>query len=167
MNCFDNFIVRWLLVQSEPDIFKCLGTPKLLELVWSWNHPKFKCRMSSNLPLFNYGIHLIWTAGTYTSGNFKLAPFSMMELKCWISSDLPLFDHGIHLIWRAGTCVSGNLKLAPFSTMELNLLEEPELACQVSSNLHLFTHRMELIHTHTHTWTLAGVRCLLSSTTKI
>ena len=61
-------------IYSKPDKFKCLRTPKLLELMRSGRNPKR--RVSSNLPLFNCGIELIQTAGTFMPGKFKFAPFN-------------------------------------------------------------------------------------------
>ena len=50
--------------------------------------------------------------------------------------------------------------------MELNVSEEPKLSCQVSSNLFLFTHRIELIHTHMHTCAHAR-KCQMSTSTTV
>ena len=83
-------------MQSKPDKFKCLGTPKLLELIRSAVYVQ-----------------------TYT-----------------------------------------------YSTMELNLSEEREPSCRISSNLSLFTNRIVLTTpapnhpTHTHMYTRAHAsRC--------
>ena len=136
-------------VQSKADKFKCLRTSELLELIQSWSNPKFQ--INSNLSLSNYGTELIQRAWTFMPDKFKFAPFSAMESNLFEEQELK--------------CMLDKFRFAPLSTMELNISEEGELSCRLSSNSLLFTHRTELIHTHTST--LAGVGCLIPSVIKV
>ena len=83
---------------------KCPMTQKMFELIQSWSNPK--CQISSNLSLFNNGIVLIQTAGTFILDKFRFASFSTMELNldkewelsCWINSGSLVFTHRIECI---------------------------------------------------------------------
>ena len=93
-------------IQSKPDKFRCLRTPKLPEPIWSWSNTK--CWISSNLLLFNYGIELIWRARTSLPRKFKTAPISTMELNlseeqelsCWIIANQLLFTNKTELFQK-------------------------------------------------------------------
>ena len=65
-------------LQSKPSMFKCLGTPKLLELMrsWTWSNPK--CWKSSKQ--------------TYAYSTMELNLFKEHKLLCWISSNSLLFQ---------------------------------------------------------------------------
>ena len=121
--------------RSKPDNLQCLRTPKLHELIQSWSHPK--CWISSNLPLFSWGIELTWTAGTFMPGTFKIFSF---------------FKYGTELIQRVGTFILVKFKFAPFHQQNW-IYQHTHAEAHIHTETHTHTHTHACTHACTHTYT--------------
>ena len=123
--------------QFKSDRLKCLWTQKLTELIQSWSNQK--CWISSNLPVFNYGIELIWIVGTFMLNKLKFCSF---------------FNNGIKLIWKTEIFSAGKFKFVPFHPQ---IWTYPFI--HTHTCMHACTHTHTHAHTHTHTHTrTSGVK---------
>ena len=86
---------------------------KLLEVIRRWSN--MKCQICSNLSLFDYGIELIWRAGSFMPDKFIFG----------------------ELILRVGTFYLGKFRFAPFHS-ELNSATHTHT--HTHARMHIYTH---------------------------